>query len=221
MPPIGAARAGASRGVFDAIPDSAIHQYDISALSLNDGETISSVPDQIGSTNLSAIGSPTYDADANGGAGGAQVDGSNGFETDNQISFSGGGTIYFVLNYDGGGQGDHYFIEGDLLYSVDAGPGDGLFNGSWIRRNNSTVQGTAIRGGFVNGVDSKVRRDGTQIESGDIGGDSINATLDIALTSSPASGALSEIIIYDSVLSQSEYKGEESRLADKYGVTLA
>ena len=148
--PLGANRAGIVSQVGDAIPDSGnLHaRYDARALSLSDGETVSSWTDVSGNENhLSASGEPTFrDATSSsvGPVPSIDYDGSN----DAHIGTFGSDvtppyTVFFLGKYN---TGSNFTV----LWGDESVPSNGFRyiteNGSWrfgLRGANGPTGGTA------------------------------------------------------------------------------
>jgi len=176
--PVGAARAGIF-GSGSVIPDedNLTARYDARELSLSDGETVSTWPDETGNGNdLSAVGSPTFRASAISGLPAVETDGTN-----DRLETSFGTT---------NAQPFHIFYLGQLqttsntqtIYSDNPVPGSGFVglqsnDGSYQWKINGQTDPTlgssstneGIISTLIDGSNSTLRVNGSDIGTADSG----------------------------------------------------
>jgi len=217
--------------VFEAgpdIPDSAIAQYDATALSLSDQDTVSTWGDELGSADLSATtGSPTYLSDGINGNPSVATDGD-----DLTVSSFGVTPPYTVAVVTERKTGTQY---GRLWYD----PADDyvrhevrdLNNEHNIDASSNSITGWDAQNDrgeihliVVDSSDSLFRANGVDRASGTISGDEDLANFGLANGSGPTrrqyKGWYGEVVVYDQALSSGEIAEEESRLSDKWGITI-
>ena len=178
MAPFGASRAGLMSVAEDDIPDSGLlHDYNIEDLNLTDGEAIETVPDSVGSEDLSVVGSPTYRTEQFNGFDVAELDGdADGLKS----AFSRSQPIVWFIVGDtadqgsdnativGNGSGDTFFAReewDDSEYRFFAG-GTGQVGGS-------LTAGQTLYTVKSDGANSELRRNASVEVSGDIGNNQI------------------------------------------------
>ena len=208
---------------IDAIPDDAIAQYDATQESYADGESFSTITDQIG------------DADMTGGSGEFTTSGINGnasFDLNGFSSaFSADGNLIIedsftcltvvelidddpqgrILDRDAGNL-SLYWNNGEKWQFNDISGDDDPVVGS----NDSSKQ---LIGITKDGSTNTIREDGVEMDSRS--DTSTGGTTEPNIQgANPWNGYIGEIIFYEPVLSSSELDSEEQRLADKWGITL-
>ena len=217
---------------IDAIPDSAIAQYDATQESFNDGDSVSTFADQIGTVgDLTAGTAPTYKTDIINGNAVVRFDGVDDFlDVVKSSSVSQKVAFAFVVNY--GNVGDNPIVfdhassdEPRIFADVNRdGNDDTRFNaGSNLSSSDNVVSNgtTAVLVYIADGSNSEIRVDGSSVASGDAG---TNAFQSLRVGSNQFDDAFAdydvgEIMVYDSPTS-SEISSEESRLGNKWGVAV-
>jgi len=202
------------------------HLYNASTLNLNDGDIVSTWPDEQGSRDLSAIGSPTYDT-ANGIGSKPAIDfggGSDEYAFENgSLSLSQPTTIFAVIDIKATQiNGDHGIVDHDgsgdrQLLRFNAGTNWDVFAGSSLGGSTDTsiTQLTAV----CDGTSSVLREEGVQTGSGDAGTEGLSG-IDVGRRGGGDSwwvGKIAEIRLFDKRLSSAEIDSVELELANKYG----
>jgi len=211
-----------------AIPDSAIAQYDATSLSLSDQDTVSTWSDNLGSADLSAsTGSPTYLSDGINGNPSVATDGD-----DLTVSSFGvtppytvaivterkTGTDFGRMWYDpADGRVRHQVTDGDNTHFII---GSSANISGWDVQNDRAELHIVV----IDGANSLFRGNGTQRASGDVSGDEDLSDFGLANGSGPTrrqyNGWYGEVVVYDTALSSDEISDEESRLSDKWGISI-
>jgi hypothetical protein len=218
--------------VFSAIPDKEdLHaRYDATKLSLSDGDSVSTWEDATGNGyDLIAERSPTYKTDILNNNSVVQFD--SDLMTVDFSTLSQPNTIVFVGQQNDGDDYAYFYDTNDSNNRHAAGRNNGS---SWRSR---TSAGSIAGGSFdtnysiftskYDGQDSVLRRNGSQIASGDLGGDGLNGyrvgdnvAADNSSTNNPLNGAIAEILIYQTGLDSQTISDAEQFLSDKWGVTV-
>lgn len=220
-----------SAGLIDAIPDSGlVHRYDATELSLNDGDLVSTWPDIEGADDLTAGTAPTYKTSIIGGNPVVRHDG-----VDDYLSTSWSTTL----------SEPYMFFIVAKLQNAGSSNQEYLFDGTSAREHRFSADpsndryiiiqsGSLVNGGSTDGVDAiytttwrsgssadEVRKNGTQIISGDSGNsDSNGLETRRGGTNDYGEWDIGEIIVYNTELSTSDRDSVESYLADKWGITI-
>lgn len=228
--PFGAAgKAMAGAGAGAAIPDSAIAQYDARDLSLSEGESVSTWPDNSANGyDLSGTGPVYRDSDINGNPA-VEFDGTDDILT---ISFpsnvpqpltiisvtktdivDGGGNLRGVV---GAETNRSWYSEpaGGNNYNIDAGS-SGVQGGT---PNSNPTLLTAIFD-----LTTKLREDGTEIISDSLGTadwDGLSVGHDPIDVGGYYDGSMGFIEVHDTALSGSDLSDREQSIADEWGITL-
>jgi len=203
------------------IPDSVVHQYDASELSLSDGDTVSSWPDAEGTRDLSAIGAPTYTVSRINGNATVYYDGSDDGHTNSNLTQSQPDYVVGVFEVVTPGN-DPRLWTGDATRQIG---GIGTTGGNWqawagdsFIRGGSPDTNPHIFGGFYDGAGSEVRVDGSVVATGDLGANSLDG-LDLGEGDGHNEYYLGELLILDNP-SSGDIGGAESYLSDKWGITV-
>lgn len=219
-----------SAGLFDsAIPDSAVLWAAADDLSLSDGETVSTWPDQSDSGNdLSALGAPVFRDSRLNGLPTVDYDGTDDGHEVTGPSLSQPNTLIVVGRiFDT--TSTNFFIDG-----ADSTARNGIYgNGNteaWRAYAGSSIEGGAPRStdfviliAVIDGASSILRRNGTQIASGDVGSDDMGG-IRLASDADAATwmnGDIAEVVVCESRLSDSQIQDQEQRLSDKWGISIA
>lgn len=208
-----------------AIPDSAIAHYDAQALSaFNDGESVSSWPDELNNFDASGNGGPIYRESGINGHPSIEFDGTDDRYTATGLNISQPNTIFAVVEGSGLGDGSRYYVvDGDAdrnLLRFDDNDEWGIYAGSEVYGStDTTVQLLAAR---FDGANSLLREDGAETLSADAGTEGLDDLIIGAQVggNNQWSGYIGEIVVCDGGLASSEIQDEEQRLADKWGISI-
>jgi hypothetical protein len=215
---------GRGIGVGSDIPDSVVSQYDTQALSgFNDGDAINTLPDEQNGYDLS--GAATYRSSGINGNASIEFDGSQQFSNSNP-ALSQPYTIIAVAQITGNTGNDHTVFDSDnnnftlLRYSNGVGKRTWFDGGSIGSASPDT--NPHISTALTDGANSVLRFDAVQEGSGDAGSNSIDGfQLGQSYDDSRGLvGYIGEVLIYDGLLTQTEYEREEQRLSNKWNITL-
>jgi len=209
--------------VFSAIPDSAVHQYDASTLSLSDGDSVSSWTDSIGTADASAVGGPTFQDNSLNGLPVVDFDGDDSFDASFSLSQPYSMTVVVELD----------IADGSYLWSSDTGgshPHLQNLDSSTIRWDagsqldfnvNDYTGNYIIFTSIYNGSNSVLRRNGSSVGTGNAGTDGISSNFHIGeRRGSKMNGRIAELVVYNDDISGQVATNEEQRLSDKWGVTI-
>ena len=206
---------------IDAIPDSAIAQYDATQESYADGESFSTITDQIGGADMTG-GSGEFTSSGIGGNASYDLQGfSDLFSAGGDLIIQDSYTVLAVIDLvDDSSQSRVLDRDSNsfTLYWNDGndwghiGPSGDLVSGS----TNSSV---GILGATKDGAEQTIREDGS--ETGSITDAATGSSSEPNIQGVDAwNGLIGEIIFYDPVLSSSELEDEEQRLANKWGISI-
>lgn len=213
-----------------AIPDSAIAQYVSTVLSKNDGDTVTTLPDNIGSNDVNG-GEPKYKENIQNGNSILRYDDTDDYLNtsipEQTIPFSVTAVCVDVDENDNNGQDQAIFAQAD---STDDNYFLGWRYGGWgyviggAGQGAETVSPPVILTWVVQSSDSAfLRVNGSDI--GASGSDSISVTsIEIGAsesgTNTVLNGDIAEVVFYNDELSSAEIDSEEQRLADVWGITI-
>lgn len=217
----------------NAIPDNAIAQFDASALSLTDGGSVTTWTDETGNGNdLTAGNAPTFVQSSMGGQPVVRFDGSSNYldvtfgTTYTQpntiitaIRFEGAlGTADVPVWFDGSDSSNRHYLDNE-------GTTDDIrvFAGASLDTGYSVDNNAHLLTVIYNGSSSVVRVDGSQVATGDVGSQSLAGLTLGAQWDQNVYGKIDvgEFVPYSADLSASgDLSSEESRIADKYGITI-
>jgi hypothetical protein len=226
---------GQTNGVYadslSAIPDSGLlHRYDATELSLNDGDSVSTWTDQQADDDLTAGAAPTYKTGVINGNAVVRFDGVDDYLDVAFADESQPFHVFLALQWT--------FVDGGNRYVFDGETNRAYFS---ARDNNSadewrisTASGATVAGGSLdtnfhihgllfNGGSSSVRNDGSEVATGDAGGNALDGITAGATRSqtSHAEADVGEILVYGEEKSGTGLDDVESYLADKWGVALS
>lgn len=230
---LGFQHAGTRYGLHDsvnAIPDSAIAHYDATELSLSDGDSVSTWSDQTGNGyDLTAGTAPTYKTGIINGNPVVRFDGVDDFLDVAFSTISQPNHIFIVVQYrsvDSTSSGNQYTFDSDDSNNRELFR---QFEGNWGIFAGSNLFGSAadtsahIGTALYNGSSSSLRIDGADDATGDAGADGLGG-LTVGSSSSDSDFGpvdIGEIVVCDGELSTSDRDAEESRLAEKWGISIA
>jgi hypothetical protein len=204
----------------NAIPDSAIAQYDATQLNLNDGDDVTSWSDGTGSGNdLSAGTAPKYKTNIQNGNSVVRFSNSGNLLADitQEQPFT---TIFvtlttdkYIFNSSGGSGGEPWHYTSDSI--IDAGTQTSY-------SVNQTVTGVWNIWTIVwDDTNTVIRVNGTQEATPDPGTDGLSGQFELGGGGRTLyDGDIGEFLIYNTGLSSSTIDDEESRLSDKWGITI-
>lgn len=233
VPGVKQVRTGDGRVLFDAepaIPDSGdLHaHYDASALSLSDGQSVSTWGDETGNGyDLTAGAAPTYRTSIINGNPVVRFDGVDDYLSVDFTALPQPNTIYIVaqLPTADGSQDDSFYdsnegsIPNQHLYRNNVGTWN-AFAGSQL--NDGSIDSNAhIHGVKWDGVNTTIRIDGTEVVSGDAGGQSLDGLImgANAIIGAFAEMDIGEMLIYPSDKSSIQ-SDIETYLSNKWGITI-
>ncbi len=221
-----------------AIPDSGLlHDYNAPALSLSDGASVDSWGDSEASRDLTAVGGPTYDADAINGVAGVSVDG-----VDDELWDGGGATtltqpLYIFTVFEavpddldflvGSDEAENLGSNGSRFGQIVTGPNAGIPEGYRIDAGSpfdagSSDQNPHIYGGLYDGTNSEIRIDGSSLGTGDAGTNDLTTIVLGSLGGQNyVEAKIGRVLFYDATQVDSQQVTEiEQGLADQFGITL-
>lgn len=212
------------------MPDSLVSQYDARELILNDGDTVFTWNDGIGSNNLSNSNDyPKYSASEINGNPAVEFNGSSEYISGSSRTISTPFTVIAVLRWTTSNITNNDTFFSTTNSSDDGfGMGDGtdknfLRFGERLLGNQAEKNVNMIMTGIVNGTNSVIRRDGSEEISGDAGTDSIKGiTIGRAenLDGNNWAGPIGILEIHNKELSGSELIDREQTIADEWGITI-
>lgn len=219
-------RPGGLRGLssidINLTPDTAIHQYDVSELSgFSDGDEVTTIPDQIGSADLSIQeGTAIYRESIVNGDDAIEFQGDTFFDATGVTQMTTPNTIYLSFRYRN--RDDQLPVS----FGTPDANDDSTHNISIISDNNEIFAGSALTGSnndvtlitaLFDGGDSILRENGTQVATGDTGTRTDTDFLRVGDRASnddgivfPAKGWFDELVIIDQQDIDNEF--ESSRI---------
>jgi len=234
-------RKGDGTVLWNAIPDSAVWQIDATTLSLSDGSGVTSWDVQIAGGSITG-GSPIYDAD--GMNGNPLVDGDSVDDylsgDDSALPLSNNARTIIIVHRVETVQTEYLFEygltdtggdrwtmqvrdDGDLRVGItgEAQRTDPVYSAS----TNYITSVRYAQGDSLSQSDVRIgQTDEPYTEI--VGGNPVNTksgevdVFDSERRDAPADGGISEIIVYDTDLSDSVWTDEIDRLASKWGITV-
>jgi len=224
------------------IPDSAIIQFDATQEAFADGDSVSTLTDQLGNNDIT--GNATYVTNVQNGNAVYRFDGTDdGFEGAVSTLTQPLTIIAVVVNaaqIDGNNNTDR-----EMIVTNDVGGGnsdeaalywEGNDNHNWRLASNrpsqfSNLDGTdepapIVLSGVYDSTNSLLRENGSTVATGDTGEFDWGGSLTVGLRNDGISnflnGDIGEIVFYDSNLNSTDkLSDEEERFANKWGPTLA
>jgi len=224
--------------VFSAGPDlppSTVAHFDATLLSLNDGDPVTTWPDQISGNDATDVNPPTFRSSGINGNPAIEFDGTNDEMEANIGAFNQPltfGIVYkfndtsattTILTSKGSDELQFKFRSPDFYeHFLDQGGDSGAFD---IPKSPTTSPTISIHSyDFSTG---RFRDNATNLSfstrsfSGNAGNVSlINLTIGNNTFDQRFTGEVSEIMVYDSFLTLTEVQNEETRLSNKYGITI-
>jgi hypothetical protein len=215
------------------IPDSVVGQFDATQLSLNDGSSVSTWPDISGENNdVTAGTAPTYRTSALNGNPAVEFDGVDDFLDGSTATYSSPRTVIAALEELSTGGSYACIFDGEststhrsLINRTDNPSGEGYALAcNNILTSSTTGYGEQTISTFiVDGTDSVIRKNGTDIASGDVGTPSISGFTVGARGDglNLINAYVGELRVYDADLrATGELSSEESALSDKWGIPI-
>lgn len=214
-----------------AIPDSAVAQYDATQASFSDGVSVGTATDFINANDL-GNGNATYKTSVQNGNAVYRYDGVDDGHYTGAGAFSVSQPLTFMVVAVSAAQG-----ASDEAVMARADSNDTNVNIRWdggssawaLGADVTTIFGNAttapvILTGIIDGENSKLRENGTQSVSGDIGSAGMGS-LNLGSVNGNATwfldGDIGEALVYNANLETAgDLSSEEQRLADKWGITL-
>jgi len=218
---------------YPALPDSGlVHDWDVTELSLSDGEEITAVPDQVGENDLTGSGAVYRENGINGNPS-AEFDGVDALLRANTVQHDGNFT-YFVVYESFDSSRRHYPINEDLENNAGMryGQRDGEYeyahSGEFtdtfstattnpeiagMRRSDGESADISVNDGEVTQTSSS---SAYTTSSGDFGIDS-----DAELGDDPFEGYIGRILAYDAEQSNEEFSESFDTLANQFDIQLA
>jgi len=229
----------------DAMPESAVANWDATELSLSDGETVDPFADNIGSRNLSARGNPIYDTSLFDG-GGVFYDGVDDFHFDFIDSINLPANEWSVIiaidsnEHSSGDDGRTMSVLGpdrDSWFQIRANDDEeGIFYRGHEDSGDNVVGPIGSFGGeqiitvrLTNDVTANVRLNADEKIHESLDGDPYPSLDRVALGDAtrddssffPWEGGFAEVVIYNEYLSDDTVSNEEQRIAEKHGISLS
>jgi len=213
-------RAVLSSGI--TIPDNTVAHYDASQLSLNDGDTVSVWPDELGDNDLDIqTGSPTYVESGINGRPAIAFDG-DGLEGTG-LSVTQPNTTYVVFEFQSSSDGR--VLSGVSERQITAGFNDN--QDIWRTFAGNMLDGTTDIGiqqmtAVFDGANSIIREDGVETAVGDAGTNDLGGlsvgydSYDYYYDGKYADAYVSEIVIVNSGSVDLDF---ENQLLKKWGIT--
>lgn len=190
------------------------------------GNQISQVDDKSinGNNAVQVTGSsqPLYGLTTLNGLNTANFDTNKFLTTQNAITIDSNITVFMVVsNINRVGTNANLFRDSgnaSAVTYINQGSSDqyAMFNGVTLQSATSAVNDTSVLTSVYNGVNSELRRNGTQIASGDTGISSLVNTLQIA--NATTNGQYGEFLYYNRVLTTQEILDIEEYLLGKWGL---
>jgi len=238
----GGLRNGGLRNLTEiVIPDSAVWQIDATSLSVSDGAGVSSWDVGIAGGSITG-GAPTYDADGINGNALVDGDGVDDYLSgdDSALPLSNNARTIIIVHRVETLQTEYLFE-----YGLDGSGGErwtmqvrdngefrlGITNEAQYTDSvysASTNYITSVRypqGGSLSQSDVRIGQTNEPFTES-LGGTTVNTqsgTVDVFdsnRSDAPADGGISEVIVYDVALSDTEWTDEINRLASKWGITV-
>jgi len=213
-------------------PNGLVHRYDATNLSVTDGETVSSWPDQEGSADLSGGIAPTYQSSTINVNAIVRYDGVDDYLEVEYATISEPYQIYVVgqmqtltgsspvIIVDGWSNAAHQ-IGQDIQNSTDKWYG---YQGTPVRAGNADTNPHVFEGIFRAGPNNdEILTEGTQELAGDTGtaaSDGLTVGTRGDTSGNYANVDVGEILIYDTELSSSQAIDVRQYLSDKWGIAL-
>lgn len=204
----------------NAIPDSAVFQVNAQNLTgFNDGDTVSTWPDQVAGIDATATGSPEFRTSAINGYPAIQGDGTDD-KFDAPIgTYSQPYTIFTVQEIQSPG-------ENQMIASSD-NTSNPQFSGDWrffagSRVDGSTDSSIQLIGLIVDGSNSEINENGTQTGAGDVGTNDL-ADLGIlyrrGIDDLHTDAEVGFVEVHNGLPSDG-YATREQEIADMWGITI-
>jgi len=214
----------------NAIPDNPIGHFDATELSLSDGSSVSTWPDESSEGNdLSAGTAPTYRSSGINSNPSVEFDGTNDFLDVGTTTFPSPRTVVmavehtdgsddFAVPFDGGTTNEHRSFVTSSSGNVRFVSGSTDISDATDARDTTSI--------FLfeaDGADSRIRRNGQTLVTGgntdsDLTGFTVGVRGDTSSNFYP--GFIGELLVYNRKLTSSEVNGVESHLSDKWGITI-
>ena len=203
------------------LPNNAVHHYDISQLTgFSDGDPVTTIPDLVGSADLSGTG--TYRSSAINGNPAIELDGVDDVFIASTPPISTAKTLYLVFEWQSSSD--------QVLVSFEAATGpQSTHNITIINNANEIFAGSALVGSsdltiqqitaVFDGANSILREQGTQTASGDSGNRITNNDLFVGARQGPtqffSNAYFGELVVTDTDNVDVSY---ESNLLSKWGI---
>lgn len=211
--------------------DGLVHQHDATQLSLSDGATVNTWPDESGNGNdLSSTGGPTFEANALNGVDAVRCDGVDDyFDSVAAINSSQPNQIFAVMEIvtrDSSGVGNQVITNASSCASgrndIFADTGDlTIFSGTSVTSSTASDTNPHIYEAEFDTTDV-LRLDGADIVSGDAGSQALDTVRIGANCNLGEFGdqRYGELLVYNRSLSAFEESNVRSYLSDKWGITV-
>ena len=208
------------------IPDSAVHHYDATTLSLADNDPVSTWGDEIGDNDLQATGSPTYLDDELNDNPVVRYDGTDDYHDNDIIDLTQPYAIIWVVR-DVAGDSDRMLSGMDSLVgdnenilSNDESGSRGMFAGSFISGGSSDTNWN-IWNAYFNTTDSDLRINASTIATGDVGDQNIG---EYRVGANRGVERFMEIDVAEMVVlndpTADDRDSEDQRLSNKWGIDI-
>lgn len=218
-------RKGDGTKFTSAIPDSAISQYDATQIAASDGDSVSTWADEQNTGDLSAVGAPTYRSSGINGNASVEFDGVDDEMTASIGTYTQPITYAIVYEMFNLGTNDNILDRqsGSLQYRIDDSDDYNHYDGTAGLTGGSPSTSPEIGLLFWDGSNSEQYVNGSQVPLTDNGVGSTDL-VDLQVGNNAFNqyfnGYVGEIVVYNDRLTSSERSDEESRLSDKWGITI-
>lgn len=210
-----------------AIPDSVVTHFDATELSgFNDGDTVSTWPDEADGNDATASGSPVYRPNAINNNPAIEFDGANdSYDAPVGVTSQPYTFISIVANTGSNGIDAIVGTRSEPLVINEYSHDDDQWQ-MFAGGNNQTGSGDIgvnVVSARYDGSNSALREDGAETAAGDAGGndiDALNIGWSAIRTSRYWEGYIGLVEMHDVALTDSEIANREQTLADQWGITL-
>lgn len=213
----------AGSDIPDSVANNTVHLFDARDLSLSDGQSVSTWPDQVGSSDLSADGGPTFSAAGINGNPSVSYDGvDDGHEASSIDSTSNPTTVVSVFESNDTGSGRRN------LYTLDPTDGSSYLqwnDTNWFAWNGGGItgssDGTIQLASVIFDSSGAIREEGTETVTGSTGTrsrDGIALGGDVDNSRRYWNGDIGLVRIIDGTVPESDLAEYENILLNEWGI---
>jgi len=209
------------------IPDSVVAHFDATELSgFNDGNTVSTWPDEANGHDATSSGAPVYRASGINGNPAVEFDGTND-SYDAPVGVTSQPYTFISCVQTPGGSGIDAIVGTRssplTILEIDHDKSDFQFSAGALVRGSSNTTTVNVVSARFDGSNSAIREDGTETGAGNAGLNDIDA-LNIGVSAVRSSrlwnGRIGLVEMHDVALSDSELAVREATIANQWGLTL-